>query len=468
MIGGEEMTFVQDATPKRFRWDTDNYRKHLPYLMRFLSTLLYRIGRIERKIATARYVEGLLLPGKGKFIRPLAERLGVDAQSVQQAVTNSRWNDNQIWSSIRANIIPLVEPLPLWVVQERAWEKQGSATVGVANQRSGANGKSAHCQVSVEVLGSNGVIAAPLASRLFLPEEWANDSERRLRAAVPAEVIYLGKSSLAFRLIEEAVDDGLAPGMVIADSRYGSDQDFRVALARSNIEFFLEVDPEQITAWDFDGEAPDSLNNLQPRAITLGEITKNISSNEWRRCCWLTEHGVRHGTRLAVREVFLDPGIYSVHGNLEKLFFVVDWPAEMDKPYRTYLANWTSPRTDAQCLRYSRFHSYREHYHGLYESSLDLGSYQGRSWQGFHHHLVLAAAAYLFVLTVELKSSAHFWFELPDDLPIDAAIAAETKRLAATLLRSGAEGTHSNAVACAAYPANGEKGLTLASNVRRA
>lgn len=445
------MIFGQDANPNRFRWDADNYRRHLPYLTRFLSTLLHRIGRIERKIATARYVEGLLLPGKGKFIRPLAERLGVDAQSVQQAMTNSRWDDNQLWSAIRNNIIPLLEPLPLWVIQERVWEKQGCLTVGVTNQRGGENAKSAHCQVSIELLGSNGAVAVPLGSRLFLPEEWANDLERRLRVAVPSEVRYLSKPSLVLKLIDDAIGDRLSPGIVLADSKYGGDREFRIALARSNIEFVLEVNPEEITAWECDGFVANSVGDAQRRAISLNEITNNVASNEWRRYCWVTEQGVRHQTRLAIREVLLDPTMCSIDGDLEKLFLVADWPADMDKPYRTYLANWNSPKTDAQCLRYSRFHSYREHYQRHYESGLDLGRYQGRSWQGFHHHLVLAAVAYLFVLTVELRSTARFWLELPDDLPIDADIAVETNRLAAILLRSGAEGTRLNTVSVTDY-----------------
>jgi hypothetical protein len=43
---------------------------------------------------------------------------------------------------------------------------------------------------------------------------------------------------------------------------------------------------------------------------------------------------------------------------------------------------------------------------------LGLDHYEGRSWRGFHHHLMLAALAYLFILSIYLaskKSSGLSW-----------------------------------------------------------
>ena len=431
------MQRAQDLMGKNFRWDLATYRKHLPYLTHFLSTLLRDIGRVERKVATARYIEGLLMPGRGKFIRPLAERLGVDAQSLQQAVTNSRWDDNQIWTALRAQIAALLEPLPIWVVSERAWEKQGDSTVGVANQRCGADGKRIRCQISVEILGSNGSMAMPLANQLHLPEEWVEDEARRRRAEIPDSVQPATKPELAIQLIQQIAQDGLRPGMVQADSVYGNDRNFRTSLARLGIEFLLEVDSNEINAWDFDSDVPLRPGDLQPQATLLSEIASHIPEGEWCRVSWVKEHRFAQTTRLAFREIFVDPGPANVHGSLERLLLVIDWPEDMPKPYRTFLANWDYPRSEGHCLRYIRSDAYRKHYRDYFEDSLDLASYQGRSWTGFHHHLVLAAAAYFFVLTLEQRTQASFWSELSPDLLIDSAVKAETQRLAGILLRSG-------------------------------
>jgi SRSO17 transposase len=51
-----------------------------------------------------------------------------------------------------------------------------------------AVGKKANCQVSVEVVVSDGWIAAPVGGRLYLPESWSEDRERCLAAGIPEEV----------------------------------------------------------------------------------------------------------------------------------------------------------------------------------------------------------------------------------------------------------------------------------------
>ena len=132
-----------------------------------------------------------------KSIIPMAERLGVDSQSLQQFVTDSPWKEEELWRAIRQEIIPHLEPLEAWVVDETGWVKQGSHSVGVAHQYCGAVGKQANCQVSVEVVVSDGWIAAPVGGRLYLPERWTEDRERCQAAGVPAEVAFATKPELA-------------------------------------------------------------------------------------------------------------------------------------------------------------------------------------------------------------------------------------------------------------------------------
>jgi SRSO17 transposase len=38
------------------------------------------------------------------------------------------------------------------------------------------------------------------------------------------------------------------------------------------------------------------------------------------------------------------------------------------------------------------------------KDDLGLDHYEGRSWRGFHHHLVMSAIAYLFILTSYLEA----------------------------------------------------------------
>src|SRR5450631_786060 len=200
---------------KPIPWNAKLWKASVTQFLKFLNPLIGGLGRSERRVAATRYVEGLLMPGQRKSIIPMAERLGVDAQSLQQFVTDSPWSEESLWQAIRREIIPHLEPLEAWVVDETGWAKQGSHSVGVAHQYCGAVGKQANCQVSVEVVVSDGWIAAPVGGRLYLPESWTKDRARCTRAGVPAEIEFATKPMIALQLVREALGDGVAPAPVL-------------------------------------------------------------------------------------------------------------------------------------------------------------------------------------------------------------------------------------------------------------
>jgi SRSO17 transposase len=173
---------------KPIRWNAKLWRESVKQFHEFLEPLVAGLGRSERRVAAARYIEGLLMPGHRKAIGPMAERLGVGSQSLQQFVTDSPWSEEAFWQAIRQEVVPSLEPLEAWIVDETGWIKQGSHSVGVSHQYCGAVGKQANCQVSVEVVVSDGWIAAPVGARLYLPESWTRDREHCAAVGVPKEV----------------------------------------------------------------------------------------------------------------------------------------------------------------------------------------------------------------------------------------------------------------------------------------
>jgi hypothetical protein len=60
---------------------------------------------------------------------------------------------------------------------------------------------------------------------------------------------------------------------------------------------------------------------------------------------------------------------------------------------------------------------------------LGLDHFEGRSWRGFHHHLVLSAVAYEFILVQYLRTKKNFWCDLGADPESDPALAGEGERL---------------------------------------
>ncbi len=58
----------------------------------------------------------------------------MDSQKLQQFIANSPWPEQPVWQAIRQEVIPVVEPLQAWVVDETGWLKQGGDSVGVSKQ----------------------------------------------------------------------------------------------------------------------------------------------------------------------------------------------------------------------------------------------------------------------------------------------------------------------------------------------
>lgn len=302
---------------------------------------------------------GLLMPGQRKSIEPMAQRLGVDAQSLQQFVSDSPWSERVVWTAIRREIIPHLEPIEAWVVDETGWLKQGQHSVGVAHQYCGSVGKQTNCQVSVEVVVSDGWVAAPVAGRLYLPERWTQDPARCARAGVPAEIAFATKPTLALQLIREALADGVAPAPVLGDAAYGDNAEFRADLRQLGLEFLLQVDATKHKGWSF--EVPTQVKWVRrhpasdaPASQTLAQIAAGIPAQAWKPARWKTASGQLGSTRLAWCQVWLQHSRRKAGGELEKLWLVVDWSTDSAEPYHYYLANLNRPPTTALCLKLSR------------------------------------------------------------------------------------------------------------------
>src|SRR6266403_569274 len=422
------------------KWNSAHWQRKISELQRFIEPLVADLGRSERRESAALYVQGLLMPGQRKSIEPMAERLRVDSQKLQQFISGSPWLDRQVWQSIRREVIPVVEPLQAWIVDETGWLKQGKDSVGVSHQYCGAVGKQGNCQVSVELVVSNGCVAAPIGGRLYLPQSWAEKSERRAKAGVPPEIMFATKSQIALQLIEQALADQVAPAPVLGDAAYGDSFAFRQRLRELNLEFFLQVTPEEHFGWT--QEVPTVLKGkyrkladqkLAASARHLMDIARSMPDAVWKDCSWTTGDGKRHHTRVAWQEVFLARGLKEPDGKLEKLWLVVDWPQEAKEPYHCYLADFHRQPSKALCLKLSRSRWHVEQYFQRPKDDLGLDHYEGRSWRGFRHHLTMSAIAYLFVVVDYLRAKKNFRPDVGTGLASDAAITRAFTRLLSLL-----------------------------------
>src|ERR671939_1165132 len=155
------------------------------------------LARRDQRDKGVTYVRGLLLDGRRKSMQPMAERLGVDQQGLQQFVSSSTWAVEPVRERLARKVVAVIAP-DAWVVDDTGFPKDGAASPGVARQYSGTLGKVANCQIGVSVQAVTDAASCPLDWRLFLPERWDDtcaDEEkaaairgRRARAGILGDV----------------------------------------------------------------------------------------------------------------------------------------------------------------------------------------------------------------------------------------------------------------------------------------
>ncbi len=419
------------------KWNAAHWQRKLSDLQRFIEPLVAELGRSERRESAALYVQGLLMPGQRKSIEPMAARLRVDSQKLQQFIADSPWLDRQVWRAIRREVIPVVEPLQAWGVDETGWLKQGSDSVGVSHQYCGAAGKQAQCQMAVELVVSDGEVAAPVGGRLYLPEGWTKDRPRRAKAGVPETVSFQTKPQIAGDLIEESLQDGLSAAPILGDSVYGNASELRARIRRLGLEYFFNAE-EPWLAWTqrpklTQGPKFWSVRGQAARGHRLRELAQEFKPSHWQAASWRAADGEKRATRLAWKEIYLHSDLDEATGQWPVCWLVADWPEGQEDPYHVYVAWLKQPPAKGRVLRLSRGRWPIEQYFQRGKDDLGLDHYEGRSWRGFHHHLTMSAVAYLFVVVDCLRSKKNFRPDVGTGIASDAAIDRAFTRLLSLL-----------------------------------
>ena len=107
------------------------------------------------------------------------------------------------------------------IVDDTGIPKRGRHSVGVKRQYSGTLGKIGNCQVVVSCVLRSKRSTWPIAMELYLPEEWAEDQNRREAVAIPEDVPFRKKWEIALEQIDQACEADVGVRCVLADSGYG-------------------------------------------------------------------------------------------------------------------------------------------------------------------------------------------------------------------------------------------------------
>lgn len=152
----------------------------------FAEDIFASLPRKDQRARGACYLRGLMLEGRRKSIEPMAARLGgeVHYQALHHFVATSPWDWRPVRRRLAEQLVAELGPTA-WAVEDTGFPKDGEHSVGVQRQYSGTLGKTANCQLEVSVNAVTEQASCPLDWRLFLPERWDDDAERRAACQVP-------------------------------------------------------------------------------------------------------------------------------------------------------------------------------------------------------------------------------------------------------------------------------------------
>jgi SRSO17 transposase len=199
---------------------------------------------LPRKDQRARgecYLRGLMLDGRRKSIEPMAARLGeVHYQALHHFVAVSPWDWRPVRRRLAEHLVAELGPTA-WAVDDTGFPKDGDHSVGVQRQYSGTLGKTANCQLGVSVNAVTEQASCPLDWRLFLPESWDDDRQRRSACHLPERVRHRPKWQLVLDMLDELEGWDLRPPVLVADSAYGEVGEFRSGLDDRQIGYVVQV-----------------------------------------------------------------------------------------------------------------------------------------------------------------------------------------------------------------------------------
>ena len=182
------------------------------------------------------YLRGLLGNVERKNGWQMSEYVGeTTPYALQQFLYRGRFSADELRNKQREYVIEnLGDEEGVIVIDETGFLKQGKHSCGVKRQYSGTAGKIANCQIGVFLSYAGNMGHCPIDRRLYIPQEWISDAERRKKAGIPDEIKFQTKPQMGLEMIKEATSAGVPYTWVTGDCVYGDYSDIRAFLEGIN------------------------------------------------------------------------------------------------------------------------------------------------------------------------------------------------------------------------------------------
>ena len=360
------------------------------------------------------YLKGLLSDIPRKVTERIALRFGKNVRSLQHFMGQSPWSCEPALELHQGLVVDtLGEADGVLLIDESGMVKQGAHSVGVAWQWCGSVGKVANSQVGVYLGYASRKGHSFLDARLFLPEQWLTEThtEQRRACGVPEEISYQTKPEIALEMLQKAFARGDLPcRWVAADELYGDSPVFRDGVAALDKWYFVEVScashiwiekPEvHIPAWKGRGRKPTRLRlcNPEQKSQRVDALAQQLPAKAWVRA------KIKEGTKGPLVCDFACLRVVEVRDGLpgpENWLIIrrnIDDPTEI----KYYLSNAPADIDPLALVRISGMRWPVEIIFRAGKVEVGFDHYELRSWQGWHHHMLFAFLAHLFLVRMRI------------------------------------------------------------------
>jgi SRSO17 transposase len=392
--------------------------RQLQRLMTWLEAFKDCFGHRAQRLALRRYVQGLLSDSARKSMEAMLTRVTEPGsyQAFQHFITDAPWSADRVWQRVRA-VLP--ERAGLVIIDGTSFPKQGHHSVGVGRQYCGTLGKVANCQVAVTAALWTGTRAYLLGAALYLPDTWLTDAARE-QARIPASVRFQEKWRQALTLLRQARASALTVTGVLADAEFGDNSQFRAQLHRVGLPYAVGVSSSQsvfvgrptLVSPPRGGQGRPRTRPTLPAGVTSASVAAVAAAQpRWRRITWRNRGAVRQWTVECLAVRVTPAHDWRQHRRLAPEVWLLAERDTGDTPQTSYaFVHLPATASWARLVRFTHQRWAIEQQYRELKTNLGLEHFEGRTFPGWHHHVVLTALTYNFLQAERRRRLAGLTF----------------------------------------------------------
>jgi SRSO17 transposase len=364
----------------------------------FLQPYLFCCGYTQTFTHLHTYCRGLLSDLPRKTVEPIALASGCAVRTLQEFLKDHRWDYTAVRQLLQRRLAATLPSLPaddlgtVGLIDETSALKSGTKTPGVQRQYLGCVGKIANGIVTVHLGVCRGRYKTLCDAELFLSQDWAADSDRRLAAGIPQDLVHRPKWQIALEEVDRALANAVALDWLTFDEEYGKAPEFVCGLDQRGLAFVGEV-PKSLSCLAATGSMPP---DAAVKGRAAGEVVRH--SPTFLRQRWQKVKLAQQTGGLQVWEVKAAQ-VWQVQDQpwSQRTYWLL-WAKNVASGEEKYfLSNAPSTAAVRTLVRVGFRRWNVEHAFRLAKSEIGLTHYEGRDYTALLRHQTLCLLMLTFV-----------------------------------------------------------------------